>query len=202
MDKKILITNKSAIQKLKQKKLKREISKQWGFDISNSSITEILDYTIQKDLLQIVYMNTTDSNSKDKHSTDEYTTQYIYVDDIQISKYYILKLIQSEIKKKLNSYTQQDKEKKMYVSRNTFDFERIVELLVKQKLKCSYCMDKMYVLYDNYRCSKQWSLDRVDNTKGHNIDNCVISCLQCNLQKKRLDDDDFRFTKQMKVIKL
>ena len=48
---------------------------------------------------------------------------------------------------------------------------------------------------------KQWTLDRLDNRYQHSDKNCVISCLQCNLQRRCLDDKKFLFTKQMNLIK-
>jgi hypothetical protein len=48
---------------------------------------------------------------------------------------------------------------------------------------------------------KQWSLDRVDNNIGHNSGNVVISCLECNLKRRRTNKDAFMFTKNMVIIK-
>jgi hypothetical protein len=47
----------------------------------------------------------------------------------------------------------------------------------------------------------QWTLDRLDNSIGHHDDNVVICCLKCNLKKRRMDDEKFKFTKQLRVIK-
>ena len=56
-------------------------------------------------------------------------------------------------------------------------------------------------MYDNVREKKQWTLDRLDNDQGHNRDNIVIACLDCNLKKRTMDDDKFKFSKQMRIIK-
>ena len=56
-------------------------------------------------------------------------------------------------------------------------------------------------MYNNVREKKQWTLDRLDNDIGHYNSNVVISCLECNLKKRRMNDDDFKFIKQMKIIK-
>jgi hypothetical protein len=34
-------------------------------------------------------------------------------------------------------------------------------------------------------------IDRKDNTKGYNVDNCVSCCTQCNCQKSELSDSEF-----------
>ena len=46
-----------------------------------------------------------------------------------------------------------------------------------------------------------WTLDRIDNNIGHNKDNVVISCLGCNLQKRRRGEEAFKFMKQMVITK-
>ena len=56
-------------------------------------------------------------------------------------------------------------------------------------------------MYENVREKKQWTLDRLDNEQGHNKDNVVICCLECNIKRGTLDDEKFKFSKQMKIIK-
>ena len=48
---------------------------------------------------------------------------------------------------------------------------------------------------------KQWSVDRIDNNKGHNSDNFHIACLKCNLTRRRQNDDKFLYTKQLHIVK-
>ena len=47
----------------------------------------------------------------------------------------------------------------------------------------------------------QWTVDRIDNSIGHDIDNIVISCLKCNLQRKTRSADKFAQTKQLVIKK-
>ena len=47
----------------------------------------------------------------------------------------------------------------------------------------------------------QWTLDRLDNNKGHCFENVVICCLKCNLKRRTTDDEKFKFTKQMRIVK-
>ena len=66
-------------------------------------------------------------------------------------------------------------------------------------MHCHYCNEDMYVLYEKCRDMQQWSLDRIDNTIGHNIGNLVVSCLKCNLQRKNRDSNKFLETKSMVI---
>ena len=56
-------------------------------------------------------------------------------------------------------------------------------------------------MYENVREKKQWTLDRMDNDEGHNKNNVVICCLECNIKRGTLDDKKFKFAKQMRIIK-
>jgi len=95
----------------------------------------------------------------------------------------------------------QDIKKKKYNSLEFITQEQLIEKLVVSKLKCFYCKQKVLLLYEFSREMKQWTLDRLDNRYQHSDKNCVISCLQCNLQRRCLDDKKFLFTKQMNLIK-
>ena len=110
--------------------------------------------------------------------------------------------IRRELLKKLSSYRAQDSKKNRLNSNTFITYDELVEKLVVSKLKCHYCKTDMVILYKNKRESKQWTLDRVDNSIGHSSQNTVISCLACNLQKRRRDDNKFKFTKQMRLIKI
>ena len=41
------------------------------------------------------------------------------------------------------------------------------------KLKCFYCKCNLSLLYQDVRQNDQWTLDRIDNTLGHNYNNIV-----------------------------
>ena len=55
----------------------------------------------------------------------------------------------------------------------------------------------MYVLHEIAFDSKQWTLDRVDNALGHNVDNVVVSCLECNLKRRLTHKKRFDLGKQI-----
>ena len=77
----------------------------------------------------------------------------------------------------------------------------LVEFLMLSKLKCFYCREVVELIYRDVRAKKQWTLDRKDNDYGHNRDNVVIACLDCNLKRGIMDMEKFKFTKQLKIVK-
>lgn len=107
----------------------------------------------------------------------------------------------SHIKNKLYNYKQQDIIKKKLNDEKFVSFDETIDLLKKCNLKCCYCSDEVYILYERVREMKQWSLDRIDNNIGHNSGNLLIACLECNLKRRRTNKDAFMFTKNMVIIK-
>lgn len=122
-----------------------------------------------------------------------------FTENIKKDKY-MSKLI-SHIKHKIYNYKQQDIIKKKFDENNFVSYEETIELLKQSNLKCHYCSDKVYILYEHVREKKQWSLDRINNDIGHNIGNLVIACLECNLKRRRTNKEAFMFTKNMVIIK-
>ena len=113
---------------------------------------------------------------------------------------YILKLT-THIKTKLSGYKRQDILKKKLNETEFVSFEETVNLLKDSDLKCCYCSNEVYILYEKVREMKQWSLDRINNDIGHNKGNLLIACLECNLKRRRTNKDAFMFTKNMVIIK-
>ena len=143
-------------------------------------------FTIDK---QIEIMNEFDNKSNHSPSTSSTAN----------SKYY--KFIKGQIDKKISSYKQQDIDKKIYDTQHFITFETIIEKLKECNLTCYYCTHKMFLVYDIVREAKQWTLDRINNDIGHNTDNVLISCLECNLKRRRTNKDAFLFTKQLVIVK-
>lgn len=110
-------------------------------------------------------------------------------------------LFMSHIKSKICSYRHQDIVKKRLNENLLVDFDEVIRLLVDCEMKCCYCSENVYILYEKVRESKQWSLDRINNDIGHNNGNLVIACLECNLKRRRTNKDAFMFTKNMVIIK-
>ena len=111
------------------------------------------------------------------------------------------KFIIKSLKRKLNGYKSQDIKKNRFNKKKFILYEELIEKIVVSKLLCHYCRGKCYLLSNKKRDEKQWTLDRIDNDIGHFTKNVVISCLKCNLQKRRRNDEHFKFAKQMKIIK-
>ena len=105
------------------------------------------------------------------------------------------------LKRKLNGYKSQDIKKNRFNEKKFILYDELIEKIVVSKLLCHYCRGKCCLLSNKKRDKQQWTLDRIDNDMGHFTKNVVISCLKCNLQKRRRNDEHFKFAKQMKIIK-
>jgi hypothetical protein len=133
----------------------------------------------------------------------DYTNQIKMINDISIgSETNITKIAINEINKKISGYKQQDKLKKLFDETQFLTFDSVVSKMIDCELKCRYCLKEMNVLYDISREMTQWSVDRIDNNLGHNIENFHLACLDCNLKRRRRTDEKFLFTKQLNIVTL
>ena len=135
-----------------------------------------------------------------------YESQLNYINQIVENNYQFTdettKIVLQQINKKIYGYKQQDIIKKLFNNEKFITLKSVANKMIECKLKCYYCNSEMNVLYDISRESKQWSVDRINNDLGHNIDNFYLACLDCNLKRRRRNDDKFLFTKQMKLVKV
>ena len=136
-----------------------------------------------------------DKNVFNKLSQVEYLNK-LYLEE----KYDGYSFVKKEVERKIAGYKNQDIKKKK-LNDNFITYEECLEKLVISKLKCYYCKKDCLLTYENVREEKQWTLDRIDNSQGHNNNNIVICCLKCNLKRRTTNDEKFKFTKQMKIIK-
>lgn len=157
--------------KVEKEVKKRVASENWCFS------NDCFSYTYQINLLNSILKNNLQYNDE------------------------ISKIVIQEINKKIYGYKQQDIIKKHYDVDKFLTFESTINKLVETELKCRYCKCEMSILYDVSREMKQWSVDRIDNDKGHNIDNFHLACLECNLKRRRRTDEKFLFTKQLNIVK-
>lgn len=147
-------------------------------------------YNKQIEILNIYFLN------------NDILNNYILNNDNNDNNDNTLKLLRSELTKKINSYKNQDLCKNIYNSNTIISINDVVEKLVSSKLKCYYCLKNVLLFYKNVRDDLQWTLDRIDNDKDHSNDNTIIACLKCNLQRRRRDKDIFLFSKQLKIRKV
>ena len=111
------------------------------------------------------------------------------------------KEITSIISKKIQGYKSQDKQKKIWDEKRFISKDETLEALVASRLLCHYCNKELLLLYNKVGEKQQWTLDRIDNELGHFRNNIVISCLSCNLQRKDMNKDKFKFTKNLKIVR-
>ena len=114
---------------------------------------------------------------------------------------HIQNVIQNQIKTKIHGYHQQDIKKNLYDKDHFITFNRVIELLYTCKNTCYYCREPVLILYEYVRDDKQWSVERRDNSYGHNCDNIEIACLRCNVCRKTMNEERYLFTKQLNIIK-
>ena len=125
-----------------------------------------------------------DTNKRDTNKKDKNVSMFI-----------------THIKTKISGYKQQDIIKKKLDENHFVELNEVIQLLHDSNLLCHYCSNDIYILYEIVREMKQWTLDRINNDIGHNKNNLVIACLECNLKRKRTNKDKFMFTKNMKIIR-
>ncbi len=164
---------KKLIKERKTEPKKREVTKKWNFDEDN------FNYDKQMKLINDISKMNLENNIDDE----------------------ITKIAVQEINKKICSYKHQDIIKKKLDINSFIDFNCVIDKMIECELKCRYCKCEMSVLYDITREMKQWSVDRIDNEKGHNKDNFHLACLDCNLKRRRRTDEKFLFTKQLSIVK-
>ena len=178
-EKKIVITeltngSKQIKKKEKEKKMRVE-TKTWGLN------NDDLSFETQLHLLKIIF-------------NKEISSEKI------INKH--IAMIVSHIKAKISSYKQQDILKNKLNDSDFVSLNDVIELLFESQMKCHYCSCETYLLYEVVRENKQWSLDRINNEIGHNRNNLLIACLECNLKRRRTNKDAFFFTKNLKIVRL
>ena len=110
-------------------------------------------------------------------------------------------LTKREITKKIKGYEKQDILKSILDKDKIISLNQVIERLMVSKLNCFYCHDHCELLYKDVLSKKQWTLDRIDNNLGHNYDNVVISCLECNVKRGDMDSERFKRGKEIKIVR-
>lgn len=117
----------------------------------------------------------------DKHNKDDTSQQFSNKQ----------KYIYQTLYTKSYSYFNQDKTKRSELPREIIPVKILIDKLINNNYKCSYCNQNVKIIYDKVRDPLQWTLDRIDNSLNHTDTNCVISCLKCNLKRKTLEKKIF-----------
>ena len=105
--------------------------------------------------------------------------------------------VYSQIKQKISGYRHQDILKNKLDETLFVDLAFVIQLLLVSQLHCFYCREDVSLLYEMVRDPKQWTLERVYNQKGHNKDNVEICCLSCNIKRRTMYHEKYKFTKQI-----
>jgi hypothetical protein len=66
--------------------------------------------------------------------------------------------------------------------------EQFNDIVIKPCFYCSSTKESKQ-MYNNWGLIYYTGIDRVDNTKGYIIENCVPCCKQCNIKKKAITPD-------------
>ena len=106
-------------------------------------------------------------------------------------------IIVRQIQNKIRGYKSQDMEKGIYQDESFVTYPYVYELIKESKMQCFYCKETTMILYECVREPKQWTLERIDNSAGHNCGNVQIACLQCNLRRRTMFQEKYILTKQM-----
>jgi hypothetical protein len=111
------------------------------------------------------------------------------------------KLLKQTITKKISGYKSQDIQKQLFDVNWFISLDYVIEMLVSSRLKCYYCKDICQLLYKDCLAKKQWTLDRIDNSMGHNTNNVVICCLECNIRRGNMDSERFKRGKEIQIVR-
>ena len=113
-----------------------------------------------------------------------------------------LNFLAKEVARKVNGYKQQDVKRKLYDPKTLITTHQVRQKLIDETITCCFCNTHVSLLFDTVRDMNQWTLDRIDNNLGHSDQNTKIACLKCNLQRRRLDYQDFHWTKNLSISKV
>lgn len=128
-----------------------------------------------------------------------YIRKLVNNDDVDVNP---CQVILKHITQKIAGYKAQDIKKSLHEPEKMVDMQYVLKTLENAENICYYCKKPVQVLYEKAREPTQWSLDRIDNSIGHNKENVVIACLQCNVGRKTMHQGRYAFTKQLVITKL
>lgn len=111
-------------------------------------------------------------------------------------------LLMKLVANKISGYKQQDVIKSRFSQECFITKDDVLDLLFSCQLRCHYCQNPTKLFHEEIYDPQQFSLDRIDNDLGHNFGNIFVSCLRCNLRRRRQHSDKFKFSRQLVIRKL
>jgi hypothetical protein len=153
-----------------------EDKKRWTF-----SQEELSTYS-QRNLIEAIYSKIIQSN---------------YTENINEEH---IAFIQQQIRQKIRGYAQQDILKNKLSKESFVNIQDIITKLKECNILCIYCREPVLVLYEYRNDPRQWTVERVDNKRGHVSDNFEIACLSCNIRRRTMRPDKYILTKQLRYI--
>jgi hypothetical protein len=124
------------------------------------------------------------------------------MDPSEYSKNPKARLLFRQIQRKIDGYRAQDIDKGKYEIEVFIRPAYVIQKLLDSELHCFYCKEPVKLWYKEVRDPKQWTLERIQNQKGHIMDNVEIACLLCNIRRRTMYYEKYRFTKQMVITKV
>ena len=109
--------------------------------------------------------------------------------------------LRRRIDEKIASYLSQDKRRRPALPAVSIPRDKLIAKLIDSNMTCYYCKCNLSYGGLNRYDKNQWSLDRIDNSKNHQLANCIIACLGCNLRRGRKAMDIHSQWREVKVIK-
>jgi len=164
-------------------------------------IFQVLDNKKQRTVLSNKKWGTMLNSKTDYDHKDQYEVIVALERKIPILQNPLKECILQELQKKITGYRTQDIHKGLHDPSKFVNMEDVIRLLRESKMLCFYCNTEVHVLYEIVREVNQWTLDRVNNSHGHNRDNVIIACLKCNLNRKTMYHERYAFTRQFTLVK-
>ena len=113
-----------------------------------------------------------------------------------------VRLAQSHILAKLRGYQAQDAHRNPSSSSSSqpLTLQECCTLLAEHQLQCTFCHRPLLLLYPLAYEGAQWTLDRIDNSLGHTLQNVLPACLTCNLRRRRQSHHRFALKKTTYIV--
>ena len=83
------------------------------------------------------------------------------------------------VQHKVHNAKHYDRRRGFYDPVQAVDKQWILHQMKTQFNRCGYCLDKM-TSGESPSSKTDLTVERLDNSKAHNKDNCILSCMKCN----------------------